>query len=85
MTKTNDDLDKDIRYLGVLFEKMLDQNKTILEVVGDMQQHITKIPQLQEDIHELKQDMRVVKAAVTDTNRELHELDKRVTQLEATA
>lgn len=83
--KTNDELDESIRKLGIMVEHMVGQNQTILEAVSDMQQHTSKIPQMQEDNHELKQDMKIVKAAVTDTSREVHEIDQRVSQVEARA
>ena len=73
--------DKD--YQTVLLEQLVDQNKTILEAVGDMQQQVALIPAMREDIAELKQDMRVVKAAVTDMGHQLGDHERRITRLEA--
>jgi len=70
-------------YMGVLLEEIRDQNKAILEAVGDMQAHVTKIPAIQNDTTDLKQDMKVIKAAVTDISHDVQGLDQRVTRLEA--
>jgi archaellum component FlaC len=82
MTKTIDDLDNDIRGMGVMLEQVLDQNRAVLEAVGDMQPQVADLPK-RDEFEELKQDMQIVKAAVTDTNREVHDLDTRVSRLEA--
>lgn len=82
--KTNDDLDKDIRYIGVMMEKMLDKKQLILEIVSDMQVNMRQLP-TKEDLNELKTDIKVIKAAVTDTSHQVHRLDKRITRLEAAA
>ena len=62
-----------INHFSVLMEQVVDQNRAVLEVVGDMQQKVALLPTMQQDIAELKQDMKVVKAAVTATNRDLKE------------
>lgn len=85
MTKTNDELDESIRSLGVLIETVIDQNQAILEAVGDMQQNVAKIPPMQEDIAELKADVQLVKAAITDTSRQVNDLEERATKLEVGA
>ena len=60
----------DNNYIGVLLEQIRDQNKAVLEAVGDMRA-------------ELKQDVKVVRAATTDTSRQVHDLERRVSRLEA--
>lgn len=81
----NDDQSQDIRHLTVLVETVVDQNQRVLEAVDQMRQDIQALPALKEDVHELKQDMKVVKAAVTATNQDIKRLDQRVTRLEAAA
>ncbi|WIG58337.1 MAG: hypothetical protein OJF49_001083 [Ktedonobacterales bacterium] len=51
---------------AILLEEIRDQNKAVLEAVADMKTLVDMIPTMREDIAELKQDMKVVKAAVTD-------------------
>lgn len=81
-TYTDEDLK---RVAGIKDEIFNDQLQIVLEVVTDIQTQVSKITKIEEDVDELKQDMKVVKAAVTDTSRELHALDQRVGRLEAKA
>jgi polyhydroxyalkanoate synthesis regulator phasin len=73
----------DDNYVGLLLEQIRDQNKAVLEAVGDMQQKVAVLPAMQQDIAELKQEMKVVRAATTDTSRQVHDLERRVSRLEA--
>jgi len=41
MSDSNDD------YMGVLLEEIKDQNKAVLEAVGDMQKNVAKIPKIE--------------------------------------
>jgi Mg2+ and Co2+ transporter CorA len=70
-------------YIGVILEEIRDQNKAVLEAVGDMQQMVAVLPAMQQDIAELKQEIMVVRAATTDTSRQVHDLERRVSRLEA--
>ncbi|MGH7236927.1 MAG: hypothetical protein ACREGF_00135 [Candidatus Saccharimonadales bacterium] len=73
--------DEDLkRVAGIKDELVNDKLDIVLEVVSDIQ---VRVVNLEEDVDELKSDMKVVKAAVTDTSREVHELDRRVARLEA--
>lgn len=71
--------------MSVLLEQVLTQNQLIMETAGDMQDKVKLIPTIAEDVTVLRADMRIVKAAITDANRELHTLDARVARLEAAA
>ncbi len=73
----------DDNYIGVLLEDIRDQNKAVLEAVGDMQKQVAELPAIREDIGELKDDMKVVKAAVTDRSRQLQDHVRRIGDLEA--
>ena len=75
--------DADVNHLSVLMEHVVDQNKAVLEAVGDMQKKVAVLPRIEQRLEALEQDMKVVKAAVTATNRDVAELDNRVTRLEA--
>jgi hypothetical protein len=57
-------------YNSILLEEIRDQNKAILE--GQKEQASrADIRRLEQDMAELKDDMKVVKAAVTATSRDL--------------
>ena len=73
----------DVRYFGVMFEEIRDQNKAVLEYVGQMPQVVARLEAIEQDVAELKQDMKVVKAAVTDMSRQLADHELRITRLEA--
>jgi cell division protein FtsB len=55
----------------------------VLEAVGDMQRQVAVLPAMQQDIAELKQDMKVVKAAVTDLSDQVHDHERRIGDLES--
>ena len=79
---TDDDLR---RVVGIVNEQIDDKLQVILEVVSDMQQKVNALPRIEAEIAELKTDVKVIKAAATDTSKEVRELDQRVTRLEAAA
>jgi outer membrane murein-binding lipoprotein Lpp len=68
----NDEILKELQYNGAMLEEIRSQNKALLEGQKD-QASISDIRRLQQDVTELKQDMKVVKAAVTATNHDLAE------------
>jgi hypothetical protein len=68
----NDEILKELQYNGAMLEEIRDQNKALLEGQKD-QASISDIRRLQQDVTELKQDMKVVNAAVTATNHDLAE------------
>lgn len=70
---------------GVLLEQIIHQNEAILEIVGDMQKNVAKIPVIEEKIDKLEKNMQTVKLAVTDTNKDVQNLKRRVTVLETAA
>lgn len=78
-TKTMSD---DNNYFGVILEEIRDQNKRVLEVVGNMQKQVNKIPGVEEDLQEIKTDIKVIKAAVVDTSNQVHDHEHRLTKLE---
>ena len=73
--------DKD--YQTVLLEQLVDQNKTILEYVGELPGIKKDIVALKSDVLELKQDMKVVKVAVTDMSHQLDDHERRIARLNA--
>ena len=45
---------------------------------------VWRVSTKEQDVAELKQDMKVVRAATTDTSHQVHDLERRVSRLEAT-
>jgi DNA repair ATPase RecN len=78
-----DEATKAINHFSVLMEDQNAKLDAVLEAVGDMQQKVAALPRIEQRLEVLEQDMKVVKAAVTATNRDLADLDHRVTRLEA--
>lgn len=72
-------------YQNALLEEIRDQLRIVTDAVVDVQEKVEPVPQMQADIADLKTDMKVVKLAVTDTNKELKLLERRVTKLENAA
>ncbi len=75
--------DIDTNHVGVLLEQIASQNQAVLEAVGDMQLKVALLPTMQQDIAELKQDIKTIKPAVTATNRDVVGHEHRISRLEA--
>lgn len=78
MQSLNDDERKQ-----VLGEVLADELKAIHELVKDVPEMKQKIDVLDSDMKEVKSDIKVIKAAVTDISLEQKEHDQRITHLEA--
>lgn len=74
--------DNDTQYLSVLIEEIRDQNRAVLESVGQMQETMRLIA-TRAELQEVATDVKVVRAAVTDISRQQSEHDRRLAQLEA--
>jgi chromosome segregation ATPase len=70
-------------YAMVLLEQLVDQNKAILEYVGEMPKMSARLEHVEQVVDELRTDMKVVKSVVREHSGELAELDARVSALEA--
>jgi hypothetical protein len=55
----------------------------VLEYVSEMPKVVNRLGRSEQKVDKLEQEMKVVKAAVTATNRDVAALDHRVTRLEA--
>jgi hypothetical protein len=64
--------DADVNHLSVLMEHVVDQNRAVLEAVGDIQSKVANLP-TRAEFDELKQDVKIIKAAVVDLSRDLAE------------
>lgn len=77
-------MSKEDNYTNILLEEIRDQNKAVLELVGQMQGQMNSLA-TKDSLQEVAEDVKTIKAALTDTNKDLKELDRRVTLLEQTA
>ena len=77
-----DELTKTIRQFNVLLEDQNAKLDAVLEGIRDLPTR-GEFNLLEQKVDKLSGDMEVVKAAVTATNRDVAELDHRVTRLEA--
>ena len=73
----------DDNYIGVILEEIRDQNKAVLEAVGDIQKQVAELPTIRKDLGELTDDMKIVKAAVSDQSKQLQDHERRIGNLEA--
>ena len=73
------------RIAELVAEQISGQLKTAQEAIDEIKLQVRKIPAIQDDVSELKSDMKAVKQAIKDTNLDLRELDGRVNRLETAA
>lgn len=73
------------RVAELVAEQVSGQLKTAQEALDEIKLQVAKIPAIQDDLNELKSDMRAVKQAIKDTNLDLRELEARVSRLETSA
>jgi len=73
----------ELRRLGVLYEGMRDDIKSIVEAVKTIQPMLAEIPGIKNEVEVMSDDVKAIKAAIKDTNRDLHLLETRVDRLEA--
>lgn len=70
------------QYIGVVLEEIRDQNKVVLEAVGDLQTKVRKLDRMETDLRAIKTDIKTMKAAVTDTSKQVQNHERRITKLE---
>lgn len=75
-------MSKDDNYMAVLLEDIRDQNRAVLEAVGQIQGRM-EVFATKESLDAVATDIKTIKAAVTDTNIDLVDVDRRVTILES--
>ena len=79
-TQPKETLEDQIRHQGVISEDIQHQVQRLAEAMAEVPATVQK---LSADVDELKTDMKVVKAAVTDQSGVLHDHESRITQLES--
>ena len=77
-----DEVAKAINHFSVLMEDQNHKLDAVLEAVGDIRAKVENLP-TRDEFNKLSQDVQTIRKAVTATNRDLTELDHRVTRLEA--
>lgn len=70
-------------YQIILLEKIKAQNDILLEGQDRLRDLPSKVDQLQVDMTEVKIDIKTIKAALKDTNVQVHDHQQRITKLEA--
>jgi hypothetical protein len=68
-------------YTDVLLEDMNHKFDLLLEAIAPLKDMQKDIFALKEDLEEVKQDVKVVKAAVTDLSKQVHGHERRFTKL----
>lgn len=77
-------MSKNDNYTAVVLEEIRDQNKAVLEAVGQIIDTINTLA-TKDELAEVKADVKVIRAAVTVTNTDVSDLKRRVTVLEHAA
>ena len=72
---------KDDEYTNIILEEIRDQNKAVLEAVGQMQDKMDTLV-TKEDLARIDTKVDTIATAVRDTNKDVAGLDQRVTALE---
>lgn len=72
----------DVRYFGVMFEEIRDQNKAMLELLRVIPT-LSDFQRIEHRVDEVQADVKVIKAAVTDQSHQLADHEHRITRLEA--
>ena len=68
-----DEVAKEVRYVGAMMEQVLSEVKAVHELVA-AQPTLTDFHRIEDDVAELKGDMKMVRAAVTDLSDDVAEL-----------
>lgn len=68
-------------YMTVMLEAIRDQNNAVLEAVGDIKNKVAGLP-TREELNELKSDIKVIKATITNTNKQVQAHERRITVVE---
>ena len=67
---------------AVLGEVLADELKAITEYVKDVPLIKKKVDALEIDMQEVKSDIKIIKAAVTDLSKQVKDHERRITHLE---
>lgn len=68
-------------YVGIILEEIRDQNKAVLEAVGGMQDKMRSLA-TKEEVENLAEDVKIIKAVITDASKQQQNHEVRISQLE---
>ncbi len=68
-------------YTDLLLEDVNSKFDTLLEAFGQLRGEVSNMAR-QTDLDEVKADIKVIKAAVTDTNHQVQDHESRITKFE---
>ena len=74
-------MSKDENYIAVVLDQIRDQNDAVLEAVGQMQEQMNTLA-TKDELQIVADDVKTIKAVLTDTNKDVASLDRRLTLLE---
>lgn len=77
-------MSNDTEYTNLILEEIRGQNKVVIEAVGQMQEKMETLA-TKEALQVVADDVAIIKHALKDTNKEVEDLDRRVTVLEHAA
>jgi septal ring factor EnvC (AmiA/AmiB activator) len=69
-------------HIAILLEEIKSQNQALTEGQQELSTLPATVKQLANDVAEIKDDIHTIKAAVTDTNKQVHNHENRFTRLE---
>ena len=69
----------------IMPEDLTGKMDLLVDIVQSMQKQTIFIPEIRDDIAALKQDVKTIKAAVTDTSKQANSHEHRITKLELSA
>lgn len=78
-----DEVTKASNHFSMLMEDQNAKLDAVLEYVGEVPKMAARLEKIERQVDKLSDDMEVVKAAVTATNRDVAALDHRMTRLES--
>lgn len=73
-------MSSDSEYTNITLEEIRGQNKVVIEAVGQMQEKMETLA-TKEALQVVADDVAIIKHALKDTNKEVQDLDRRVTVL----
>ena len=73
---------KDENYVAVILEEVRDQYGKIMEGLDSIRGLPRQVSKLQDDMTEVKSDIKVIKAVVTNQSQQLSNHEDRITVLE---
>ncbi|HXH26747.1 MAG TPA: hypothetical protein VNG90_02545 [Candidatus Acidoferrum sp.] len=75
-------MDKKPHYTDVLLEDMNGKFDAIMEMLIPMREELNEVKKLTAEIPELKTDIKIIKAVLTDSGKQLQDHERRITRLE---